>query len=359
MAGAQSGALGALFPRHVSGDRLDILVVAPNPDSSFVEADVAGLRHQFTVERIAYRDVQGKLAFLRTVLASLRSRRPRVVLLWFLAPSYALETMAMARLFGCRLVLVVGGLEVDYVPDLGLGGLRWPHNRLRQRIGLRLPDLVLSPSRFLAEKIERLSRPRRLEVVANGIDTAYFGPGGRDKERLVTTVCFEVTRETAPLKGLPVLLDAAAQLPDARFAIVGRPGADDEYARLEARASPNVEFTGRVSDEELLELYRRSKVYAQISAHEAFGVAVVEAMACECVPVVSDRGSLPEVAGDTGSFVPYGDAQETVRAISAALSLPRSRGEAGRQRVLGHYTIERRMSRLVALLGPLVAEGRS
>jgi glycosyltransferase involved in cell wall biosynthesis len=334
---------------------LDILVVAPNVGSSFVEADIDGLAQRgFRVERIAFRDFSGKTSYLRDLATRLRRDRPAIVVLWFLSPAYALETIALARLFGAQVWLIVGGLEVDYVPELGLGGLRWPHNRLRQRIGIRSVDLVLPHSHFVAGRIEALGRPRKLELVELGIDVRHFSPDGTPKEPLVLTVCFEVTRETAPLKGLPAFFEAASLLPDTSFVVVGRSGGDDELDRLIASAPPNVTLTGRVSDEELLRLYRRAKVYAQLSAHEAFGVAVVESMACGCLPVLSDRGSLPEVAGDVAAYVPFGSGPDAAEAIRASLAEPDDRGLRGRRRVAEHYDVERRLDRLATLVANVV-----
>jgi glycosyltransferase involved in cell wall biosynthesis len=161
-----------------------------------------------------------------------------------------------------------------------------------------------------------------------------------------------VTRDIAQLKGLPTFLGAAAQLPDVSFVLVGRPGGDDELDRLAAVATPNVTFSGRVSDDELLALYRRAKVYAQLSAHEAFGVAVVEAMACACLPVLTDRGSLPEVAGDEARYIPYGSVERAADAIRAALGEVDDRGLRARERVAVRYTIERRLQELDAALRP-------
>jgi glycosyltransferase involved in cell wall biosynthesis len=339
-------------------DALDILVVAPNAGSSFVEADVAGLDSRgFRVERVAYRDYGGKPAFLREIARRLRRGRPPLVLLWFLSPAYALETIALARAFGARVGLIVGGLEVDYVPELRLGGLRWPHNRLRQKAGVRAVDLVLPHSRFVAGRIAALARPRRLELVELGIDVGRFTPDGRAKEPLVLTVCFEVTRETAVLKGLPTLLDTAVRLPEAAFVVVGRSGGDDQLARLESTAPANVTFTGAVSDEELIGLYRRAKVYAQLSAHEAFGVAVVESMACECIPVLSDRGSLPEVAGGEAHYVSFGSAGQAADAIQAALAEPDGGGSTRRLRVVERYDVQRRFDELSATLEPYAGGG--
>ena len=69
----------------------------------------------------------------------------------------------------------------------------------------------------------------------------------------------------------------------------------------------HIEFTGFVTDDELLGWYQRAKVYCQLSYYESFGMAAAEAMLCECVPVVTRKGALPEVVGETGFYVEYGE----------------------------------------------------
>jgi glycosyltransferase involved in cell wall biosynthesis len=331
----------------------ELLVVAPNRDSPFVEADVRALNQEIATERIAFTDCGGKLGLIAELRRRFRRGEGRALMLWFLAPGYALECMALARRFSRPVVVMTGGLDVDYVPELGLGGLKWPHNRLRQKLGLRWADLVLSMSSYSSERIRALATPRRLELVPMGVDVHRFSPAGA-KEPLAVTVCFEITRATSVLKGLPTLLAAARSHPDVPFVVIGRAGRDDELDRL-ARSSPaNVSFTGRfVSDDELLDFYRRASVYVQVSAHEGFGLAAAESMACECVPVVTADHALSEVVGDAGIRVPYGDADATAEAIARGLRSTEL-GRAARRRIVERFTMERRTERLLEILRPLV-----
>ena len=64
-----------------------------------------------------------------------------------------------------------------------------------------------------------------------------------------------------------------------------------------------VEFRGYVRDEERPRLYRQARMLVLPSLEEGFGLPVLEAMACGVPVVVSDRGSLPEVAGDAATPV--------------------------------------------------------
>ena len=100
------------------------------------------------------------------------------------------------------------------------------------------------------------------------------------------------------------------------------------------------------SDKELLDWYQRAKVYVQASAHEGFGITVGEAMLCKCIPVVTDRFSLPEVVGDTGFYVPYEDVKATAEMIKKALEAPEEKGKMARERIIKLFTIEKREKKL-------------
>jgi glycosyltransferase involved in cell wall biosynthesis len=62
----------------------------------------------------------------------------------------------------------------------------------------------------------------------------------------------------------------------------------------------HVTYLGRVSDDELVRLYRGASAYVDTSRYEGFGFQVLEAMACG-TPVLATGGtSIPEIVGGAG-----------------------------------------------------------
>ncbi len=57
-------------------------------------------------------------------------------------------------------------------------------------------------------------------------------------------------------------------------------------------------YTGWVSDEELVALYKNALCFIMPSFEEGFGIPLLEAFASECPVVSSDAGALPEIGGD-------------------------------------------------------------
>lgn len=99
---------------------------------------------------------------------------------------------------------------------------------------------------------------------------------------------------------------------------------------------------------------RRSAIYAQLSAHEGFGIALAEAMLTGATPVVTREGAIPEVAGPIAEYVPYGDAKETARGIERALSS--LRGEEARKRIMTEFPLERRKQGILRIVEELIGE---
>jgi len=156
-----------------------------------------------------------------------------------------------------------------------------------------------------------------------------------------------------PYKGLDVLLAAAERL-DARVVLVG---GGPEEPRLRALAGRRVEFAGRVSDDDLVAHYHAADVFClpSVTIAEAFGIVLLEAMACG-LPLVTTAlptgVSAVNRQGVTGIVVPPGDAgalAEALRAMLADEARRKTYGAAAREVLETEYTAALMAARYVTL----------
>lgn len=118
-------------------------------------------------------------------------------------------------------------------------------------------------------------------------------------------------------KGLDLAVSAANKK-GFRLKIAGEAaGYSTEYKKLLAKAGKNVEFLGRVSDEELAGLYKGAKGFLALSQDEDFGITPVEAMSVGCGVIAFRGGGYKEsvVEGKTGVFFDSPTTSSLIRAI--------------------------------------------
>lgn len=107
-----------------------------------------------------------------------------------------------------------------------------------------------------------------------------------------------------------------AGLPDLRLTYVG-PAAEVE--ELAGRTEyDGVDFRSRLSQDELIALYRKSWIYLCLSSYEGFGVGIIEAMAYSCLVVTAPHPGSEYLIkdGETGLMAPADQAEALIaRAI--------------------------------------------
>jgi glycosyltransferase involved in cell wall biosynthesis len=246
------------------------------------------------------------------------------------------------------------GLRCSFAPEINYGQytLGW-QKRLYADFVLKHADVILAVSEFTKMEVLARTTPKRLMVVYNAIDTEKFFPRG-EKENLVLTV--SSGQRAIELKGLDTFVKAAPYLPDVKFIVLGL--SDNDMKALESiQSSNNVELRGYVDHKELIGYYQKARVYCQLSYRESFGVALAEAMSCECVPVATERGALPEVVGDVGFYAHYRDPESTARAIEMALTS--GNGSKARERIVSAFPKSKRETMLVEIINDLAGADES
>jgi glycosyltransferase involved in cell wall biosynthesis len=149
----------------------------------------------------------------------------------------------------------------------------------------------------------------------------------KDKYRLANFILSVCTLE--PRKNVSRLIQAFARLRQAgvdyQLIHVGARGwlYDATLAEVQRLGlADSVRFLGHVPVDDLVALYSAASVFAYPSLYEGFGLPLLEAMACGCPVVTSNRSSLPEVAGEAGILVDPVDVEQIAAAIRQVLNDP-------------------------------------
>jgi len=231
---------------------------------------------------------------------------------------------------------------------------------IMQHLVTRRMDRVITVSESAAEETRKAFKVSRqkIRVVHNGIDTEMFQ--GLDSKRKEPGRLLVVANTQDRKKGVVYLLRALQLLReemDVKLTIVDRGAPDNEYTPVLVERfglDGSVEFTGRVSVEELVGCYARAEVAVVPSLYEGFCLPAAEAMACGLPVVATTAGALPEVVedGKCGILVPPRDHYALAGALKRLLSdkpLRQAMGEEGRERVERHFTWEEAARKTLAV----------
>jgi glycosyltransferase involved in cell wall biosynthesis len=242
-----------------------------------------------------------------------RRHRTDVVQTYFLDSTYF--GVPLARLAGVRRVVRVRN---------NLGHWLTPRHRKLGRLVGRLADVTLTnsePGRAALLAAERGSR-RKLVVLENGVDLdrfAHIAPPPRRSPIVVGAVA-----NLRPVKGIDVLVRAAARLPDVRFKVAGDGEQRPELESLIASLGVGDRFTlvGRTGD--VPGFLAGVDVTVMPSRAEGMANAVLEFMAAGR-PVVATRvGANPQLleGGRHGLLVDPDDPAALADAIARLIADP-------------------------------------
>jgi len=269
---------------------------------------------------------------------------------WF-GKLHAFFTVVFSRLLGKKTVVVAGGDDVAYEPQIKYGMFSYWWKKWCSLFVFRYADLILSVSEFNRKEaiLNAKADPEKVKLIYHGFDAQKWRTIDEiRKEKSVLTVG-RITNETLRKKGLELFVRSATYLSNIPFVLVG-PSPDKAVNKLKAIASSNVTFTGILHSEELLKMYSKVKVYVQVSQHESFSCSLAEAMLCECIPVVSRRAAIPEVVGNCGFYVEKLEPEDVAEKIKEALSVPEDLGKKARERIITLFPLEKRKKELLEVV---------
>ena len=225
-------------------------------------------------------------------------------------------------------------------------------NRAWEELAMRVQDadVLVAPSQFYGRLMEERLRlePGSIHVIPNGIDlSGWRESDGENVKRIgyLARMCHS--------KGLGLLVDAFIQLNDSSLtlAIAGTMGGgDDVYVaglkkKLEkARLDNRVEWFPDLARQEKVDFLRDLSVFSvPVVYPEAFGLYLLEAMACGVPVVMPNASAFPEVVNSAacGVLVTPGSAGDLARGLQEMLDDPEREvvGKKGRRAVEERYHV--------------------
>jgi glycosyltransferase involved in cell wall biosynthesis len=356
-AGLRGGGAEAMLTRLATaqpGVADEITLVSLLPAEGHIDRLVAG---GVTVVELQFDRVGGAAAGLVKLAKLIADSRPDIVQGWmYHGDLAALVALVMSgRRKQTRLVWSIRCSDMD-LRHYGRG-LRLVVKACTLLSGS--PDLVTANSAAgLKSHLALGYRPRRAEVVANGVDIDEFRPDPAVRQAVRTElgipenamVLAHVAR-VDPMKDHGSFLAAMMELPDL-FALLVGAGTEN------LPAAANVLRLGRRQD--VARLFAAADFTVSSSGFgEGFSNALAEGMACGLPAIATDVGDAKLILGDTGLVVP----PENPRALAAAIrTLARepaaARGDRrakARARIVDNFAMTHAVQRYAGLYASLKA----
>lgn len=249
--------------------------------------------------------------------------RSDIVWIWT-ADYFILPIFVTGKILRKRVVVHINGYELHNDSDIGYGLQLKPIRGAISRWIMRHADTNIVQSQAYVIRAVKLIPEIRLALLPAAIHVPEMS--SKKYEIVMTAYCSY--RDSDKIKGIDTFRRALYNLP---------------YRSIIMKDQSHNHLMGQL---------QTVKVYCQLSYTEQFGQVVLEAMASGCVPVVTDRGGLPELVGNAGLIVPFGDAEATAVAIQEAMEMDSDMAAERSRDQARNFHLARKFANLSTIVEP-------
>lgn len=355
-----------ILPELVRKNRILYFYTAESP---FVEKDIEILNSQNEVKKFFF-NVYNKKHFFKILISQfcflLKNIFTAKVIVCQFAGIHSCIPVFFAKMFHKKSVIVSGGTDCVSFPSINYGNFANKNNAKFTSFCFNNASLILpvheslifceytyQPNDFkhqgIKQFIPRLKTP--CFVIHNGYDNNYWHNinGQKPTNSFVTVLGHVNSKFTLFLKGIDLYVEMARRFSDSIFSIIGG-------ASLQIENKPeNLHLIENIWGEKMIDVYSTHQYYVQLSMSEGFPNALSEAMLCECVPIVSNVGGMPDIVSDCGYILKHKNINELFELINTArnnVELAKL-GKKARQRIVENYTFDKRKQKLLAAIDKL------
>jgi glycosyltransferase involved in cell wall biosynthesis len=263
------------------------------------------------------------LSDLLSIFNVIKRSRPDIIVCFYVTHAYPL--VLLKRIFKFSLCVYAMGSDVNIENDV--------LHRFMKEFIYNNCELIFAVSSRIKRKIEEESNHEAI-VIPSSADSSFFRPlyskmmlrrkwGVRTNSRIILTVC-----RLDKNKGVDVLIRSlkTSGCSDVGLWIRGdgpeRGSLEKLATLLDIKEKPR--FLGFMDRSRMLELYNLADLFVLASYAEGLPRVLIEAMACGCIPIVTNVGDVAAVIRDgfNGFIVSPGDHETLGERIGQVLSLP-------------------------------------
>lgn len=250
-------------------------------------------------------------------------------------------------------VVSVWGSDVVEFPDHSL-----IHKKMIRHV-LDQADGITATSKMLSDITSGFTSPKKnITRIPFGVDLDRFKPALEKNRR--SGITLGVIKKLDRTYGIEYLIRGFAlvekKYQDARLLIAGDGPLLGELKNLARQlgCGRKIEFTGKIPHSQVPALLNQMDIFVMPSIRESFGIAALEASACELPVIASNVGGVPEVILDrkTGLLIPPQNPSAIADAVLYLIANPDHRkklGKSGREFVKKNYDWQKNAQRMESL----------
>ncbi len=222
---------------------------------------------------------------------------------------------------------------------------------------------IASTSYCMAKEIEKYLKNKEIYITPFGVDTDLFKNLNYKKDK--NKIIIGIVKTLAPTYGIEYLIRAIKELEDIlekeifnkiEVHIYGKGYLEEELKQLtvDLNLGEKVKFLGFIKNTDVPKAINKMDIFVVPSLEESFGVAAVEAMACEIPVIASDADGLKEVVvnNEIGFIVPKKDFKAIAKKLKELILNKKLRvefGKNGRKRVLELYNWNDNVDKMIEI----------
>ncbi|GAB6558547.1 glycosyltransferase family 4 protein [Bacillus mobilis] len=185
------------------------------------------------------------------------------------------------------------------------------------------------------------SMKSKIDVIYNGIDHIWerkFEESILEKHQLTSGEYILAVSSMNPNKNFKVIAEAMTNMTSLKAQVVIVGGKQSKvFANETMESDQNIIWTGYVSDEELVTLYKNAKVFLFPSIYEGFGLPPLEAMAMGCPVIASNAACIPEICGEHVTYFDPTNANDLAEKIQLFDQMKILNSKKGAQQFVKKY----------------------